>query len=61
MRATPDDVPHTLQEQLMRKVERLLQERRQKQVPVPVERRGLNPQRKGYEEWRDVDFALRND
>lgn len=61
MRATPDDIPHTLVDQLMAKVERLLQERRQKQVPVETERRGLNPQRKGYEEWRDVNFALDND
>ena len=60
MRET-SDVAHTLQEQLMAKVEHLLQERRKQQLPVDTERRGRNPQRKGYEEWRDVDFALDND
>jgi len=54
-------VAHNLQDQLMAKVEHLMQERRKRNEYVMTERRGLNPQRKGFEEWSDVDFALRND
>ena len=60
MREMPD-VPHSLQDQLMAKVERLLQERRQQNIPVATERRGRNPQRRGYEEWRDVETAFEAD
>ena len=43
------------------RVEGLLAERRHCTESVAVERRGVNPQRRGFEEWRDVDFALDND
>lgn len=43
------------------RVEGLLAERRHRTELVLTERRGRNPQRKGFEEWSDVDFALDND
>lgn len=60
MHSTPD-VPHTLADQLMAKVEHLLQERRKQNLPIETERRGRNPKRKGFEDQSDVDFALDND
>lgn len=52
---------HTLQDQLIAKVDHLLRERRLRNEPVAAERRGRNPQRKGYEEWSDVTTAFAAD
>lgn len=60
MRETPN-VPHSLQDQLMAKVEHLLQERRKQQLPVATERLAVNPKLASDAEWRDVDFSLDND
>jgi len=55
--------PHTLQDQLIAKVDHLLAERRKRVQAVAVERRGRNPQRKGYEshDQDDVNLALGGD
>lgn len=42
-------------------VDRLLTERRQQQRPVPVERRGQNPQRHGWEDQSDIAAAFAAD
>lgn len=55
MPATPENLT---QEQHIERVTRMLAERRKKVVPVAVERRGVNPQRRGFEEWADVDTAF---
>lgn len=52
---------HTLQDQLIAKVDHLLAERRHRTERVLTERRGVNPQRRGFEEWADVDTAFAAD